>query len=110
MFRWLELATALLAFPWLLPEPRGAAPQAALLPAAPAAVVAERIPSPKFHTEAAAQAHCPPPSDENVVWVNTALAIFYYKGDPYYGHTDYGVYACLKDARGAGDLSHYDES
>ena len=48
-----------------------------------------------FKTEKAAQRHCPA---DTVVWVNTSSANYHFKGDPWYGHTQRGSYACKVEA------------
>jgi hypothetical protein len=48
-----------------------------------------------FKTEKAAQRHCPA---DTVVWVNTSSANYHFKGDPWYGRTQRGLYACKIEA------------
>jgi hypothetical protein len=48
-----------------------------------------------FKTEKAAQGHCPA---DTVVWVNTSSANYHFKGDPWYGRTQRGLYACKVEA------------
>src|SRR5690242_7983263 len=48
-----------------------------------------------FKTEKAAQRHCPA---DTVVWVNTSSANYHLKGDPWYGRTQRGIYACKLEA------------
>jgi hypothetical protein len=38
-----------------------------------------------------------------VVWVNTKSKVYHLPGDPYYGNTKAGKYACKSDADAAGD-------
>jgi len=38
-----------------------------------------------------------------VVWVNTKSKVYHMQGDPYYGNTKAGKYACKSDADAAGD-------
>ena len=44
-----------------------------------------------FKNEQAAQRHCPA---DTIVWLNTASANYHLKGDPWYGRTQRGTYAC----------------
>src|SRR5690349_11321076 len=46
-------------------------------------------------TEKAAQRHCPA---DTVVWANTSSANYDVKGDPWYGRTRRGIYACKVEA------------
>ena len=46
-------------------------------------------------TEKAAQRHCPA---DTVVWVNTSIANYHFKDDPWYGRTQRGIYACKVEA------------
>jgi len=48
-----------------------------------------------FKTEKAAQRHCPA---DAVVWVNISSANYHFKGDPWYGRTQRGTYACKVEA------------
>jgi hypothetical protein len=48
-----------------------------------------------FKSEQAAQRHCPA---DTVVWLNTSSANYHYKGDPWYGRTQRGTYACKVEA------------
>ena len=48
-----------------------------------------------FKTEKAAQRHCP---TDTVVWINTSSANYHFKGDPWYGRTQRGLYACKVEA------------
>ena len=48
-----------------------------------------------FKTEKTAQRHCPA---DTVVWVNTSSANYHFKGDPWYGRTQRGIYACKVEA------------
>ncbi len=41
-------------------------------------------------------------SDDQVVWVNTRLNIYFLKGSTYYGHTTQGNFQCLSAAEKAG--------
>jgi hypothetical protein len=52
-----------------------------------------------FHTESAAQAHCP---KDEVVWLNIPTGIYHEKGMRWYGRTKHGAYACRKEADAAG--------
>jgi hypothetical protein len=48
-----------------------------------------------FRSEQTAQQHCP---SDAVVWLNTTRAIYYFKGDRWYGHTNRGAYVCKTEA------------
>ena len=48
-----------------------------------------------FKTEKAAHRHCPA---DTVVWINTSSANYHFKGDPWYGRTQRGLYACKVEA------------
>ena len=52
-----------------------------------------------FKTEKAAQRHCPA---DTVVWLNTSSANYHFKGDPWYGRTQRGIYACKVEAENDG--------
>jgi len=57
-------------------------------------------PGPHFHTEQAAQRHCP---NDTVVWVNTETGIYHLKGERWYGATKQGAYVCRREADAEGD-------
>lgn len=43
----------------------------------------------------ASNLHC---GSQPPVWVNEHTKVYHFPGDPYYGHTKYGGYACEQDA------------
>lgn len=48
-----------------------------------------------FTNEQAAQHHCP---TDTVVWLNTASAVYHFKGQRWYGGTKHGAYVCEAEA------------
>ena len=48
-----------------------------------------------FASEQRAQQHCP---SDTVVWLNTTSAIYHFKGERWYGHTNRGAYVCKTEA------------
>jgi len=42
-------------------------------------------------------------ADDPVVWVNTKTKVYHMQGDPYYGNTKSGKYACKSAADAAGE-------
>lgn len=48
-----------------------------------------------FKDAQTAQRHCPA---DIVVWLNTSSAQYHVKGDPWYGRTQRGTYACKAEA------------
>jgi hypothetical protein len=56
--------------------------------------------APRFQSEQEAQKHCPA---DTVVWVNTAIGVYHYKGQRWYGNTKHGAYECKKEADTEGD-------
>jgi len=57
-------------------------------------------PAPEFQTEQQVLKHCP---TDTVVWVNTRTGVYHFKGQRWYGNTEYGTYECRKDANAEGD-------
>jgi hypothetical protein len=48
-----------------------------------------------FTSEQKAQQHCP---SDTVVWLNISSAIYHFKGERWYGHTNRGAYVCKAEA------------
>lgn len=48
-----------------------------------------------FTSEQAARKHCP---SDTVVWLNTSNAVYVFRGDRWYGHTNRGAYVCKAEA------------
>jgi len=48
-----------------------------------------------FKSEKTAQRHCPA---DTIVWLNKSSANYHYKGDPWYGRTQRGIYVCKVEA------------
>jgi hypothetical protein len=53
-----------------------------------------------FHTETAAQKHCP---KDEVVWLNLPTGIWHVKGQRWYANTKKGAYVCKKEAAADGN-------
>jgi len=51
-----------------------------------------------FASEQEAEQHCP---SDIVVWVDTAMRIYHYRGQDHYGSTKSGGYACRKELAGS---------